>query len=49
MCLGIEAIEDTEGFGWPLNWHCLCQLVDWTYPAFVDTYHRGSARGKESR
>ena len=20
----------------------------WTYPAFVDTYHRGSVRGKES-
>jgi hypothetical protein len=22
--------------------------VAWTYPAFVDTYHRGSVRGKES-
>ena len=21
----------------------------WTYPAFVDTYHRGTVRGKESR
>jgi hypothetical protein len=21
---------------------------DWTYPAFVDTYHRGGIRGKES-
>ncbi len=30
----------------------LCHLawrgVRWTYPAFVDTYHRGSVRGKES-
>ena len=28
--------------------HLVCHVELWTYPAFVDTYHRGSVRGKES-